>query len=91
MIAEARRRYLSRNSQLHVEKSAEYTDLFEAIGVGAVINPRDATAEEIIRFTREGHKENVVIIDHDRAEILEIEIDDESVLAGRQLAKRQAG
>jgi trk system potassium uptake protein TrkA len=69
-----------------VVESAAYTDLFEAVGVGAAINPRDATAEEIIRFTREGRMENVAIIDDDRAEVLEIEIGAESVLAGRPIS-----
>jgi trk system potassium uptake protein TrkA len=69
-----------------VVESAEYTDLFEAVGVDAAINPRDATAEEIIRFTLDGHMENVAIIDHDRAEVLEIQIDDESVLADRPIS-----
>lgn len=68
-----------------VVESAEYTDLFEAVGVDAAINPRDATAEEIIRFTLDGRMENVAIIDHDRAEVLEIQIDDDSALAGRPI------
>jgi trk system potassium uptake protein TrkA len=71
-------------------ESAEYTDLFEAVGVGAAINPRDATAEEIIRFTLGGRMENVAIIDGDRAEVLEIEIDDESTLAGRPISDSAA-
>jgi trk system potassium uptake protein TrkA len=69
---------------------AEYTDLFEAVGVGAAINPRDATAEEIIRFTLDGRMENVAIIDGDRAEALEIEIDDDSLLAGRPISESAA-
>ncbi len=73
-----------------VVESAEYTDLFEAVGVGAAINPRDATAEEIIRFTLDGHMENIAIIDHDRAEVLEIEIDDDSALAGRPISDAAA-
>ncbi|EMA51139.1 Trk system potassium transporter TrkA [Halococcus thailandensis] len=68
-----------------VVESAEYTDLFEAVGVDAAINPRDATAEEIIRFTLDGRMENVAIIDHDRAEVLEIQIDDDSTLAGQPI------
>jgi trk system potassium uptake protein TrkA len=73
-----------------VVESGEYTDLFEAVGVGAAINPRDATAEEIIRFTLDGHMENIAIIDHDRAEVLEIEIDDDSALAGRPISESAA-
>ncbi len=71
-------------------ETAEYTDLFEAVGVGAAINPREATAEEIIRLTRDGETENVAIVDHDRAEVLEIEIGDDSVLAGRPIRESAA-
>ena len=71
-------------------ETAEYTDLFEAVGVGAAVNPRDATAEEIIRFTRDGDTENVAIVDHDRAEVLEIEIGDDSMLAGRPIRESAA-
>ena len=66
-------------------ETAQYASLFEAVGVDAAINPRDATAEEIIRFSREGQTENVAIIDDDRAEVLEIEVDAESVLADRPI------
>jgi trk system potassium uptake protein TrkA len=68
-----------------VEKGA-YVDLFEqGGGVDVAISPREVTAEEITRFTHEQHTENVALIDHDRAEVLEIEIDAESSLAGRRI------
>jgi len=66
-------------------ETADDTRLFEEVGVSAAVNPRDVTAEEIIRFTQSGRPENVAFIDHDRAEILEIEVDDDSVLAGRPI------
>jgi trk system potassium uptake protein TrkA len=53
--------------------------------VDVAISPREVTAEEITRFTHEQHTENVALIDHDRAEVLEIEIDAESSLAGRRI------
>ena len=49
------------------------------------VNPREVVAEEITRFTRDGGAENVAIIESDRAEVLEVEIDGESVLAGRPI------
>jgi trk system potassium uptake protein TrkA len=73
-----------------VVESAEYGDLFETVGVDVAVNPRNATAEEIIRFTRAGHTENVAIVAHDRAEVLEIEVDTESVLAGRPIREAAA-
>lgn len=66
-----------------VVETATYTDLFEAVGVDAAVNPRDVAAEEIVRFTHAGDTENVAIVEDDRAEVLEIEVDAESILAGR--------
>ena len=68
-----------------VVEEGTYVDLFEQVGVDVAVNPREATAEEITRFTREQRTENVALIEHDRAEVLEIEIDGESSLAGRQI------
>ncbi|WP_336345085.1 Trk system potassium transporter TrkA [Halalkalicoccus ordinarius] len=73
-----------------VVEHGDYVDLFEAVGVDAAVNPREVVAEEITRFTHEGRAENVSLVHNDRAEILEIEIDDESILAGRSLADAMA-
>ncbi len=62
-----------------------YSQLFEAVGVDVAISPREATAEEITRFTRERRAENVALIENDRAEVIEIEADADSVLTGRQI------
>ena len=67
-----------------VEEGA-HAELFEAVGVDVAINPREATAEEIIRFTEEGKIENLSLIEGRQAEILELQVDDESVLAGRRI------
>ncbi|WP_440007686.1 Trk system potassium transporter TrkA [Halomicrococcus sp. SG-WS-1] len=64
-----------------VVEDAEYVDLFEQVGIDVAINPREVTAEEITRFTREAPAENVALIENDRAEVLEIEVDGDSVLA----------
>ncbi|MFB6123858.1 MAG: Trk system potassium transporter TrkA [Haloferacaceae archaeon] len=65
--------------------TSAYVELFEAVGVDIGVNPREVVAEEITRFTREGGAENVALIENDRAEVLEIEIDDASVLANRPI------
>ena len=62
-----------------------YVDLFETVGVDVGVSPRAVVAEEITRFTREGGAENIAIIESDRAEVLEIEVDDDSVLANRSI------
>jgi trk system potassium uptake protein TrkA len=68
-----------------VVDAGEYVDLFEAVGIDVAVNPREATAEEITRFTREHEAENVAIIESDRAEVLEIEVDAESILVDRPI------
>ncbi|MFB6137467.1 MAG: Trk system potassium transporter TrkA [Halobacteriaceae archaeon] len=68
-----------------VVDAAEYVPLFETVGVDVAVNPREATAEEITLFTREHRAENVAMIESDRAEVLEVEVDDESVLRDRPI------
>ena len=68
-----------------VVENGEYVRLFEAVGVDVAVNPREVVAEEITRFTHEQQAENVAVIESDRAEVVEIEVDGESVLAGRPI------
>jgi trk system potassium uptake protein TrkA len=68
-----------------VVDNAAYVDLFEAVGVDVAVNPREVTAEEITRFTRERRAENVAIIEPGLAEVLEFEVADESMLVGRAI------
>ncbi|SEW01483.1 Trk system potassium transporter TrkA [Natrinema salifodinae] len=63
-----------------IVESGEYVDLFETVGIDIGVNPRLVTSEEITRFTREQQTENVAMLESDRAEVLEIEIDSDSVL-----------
>lgn len=68
-----------------VVDQTEYSQLFEAVGVDVAVSPRETTAEEITRFTRERRAENVSLIENDRAEVIEIEIEADSILAGRPI------
>ncbi|MFD1585601.1 Trk system potassium transporter TrkA [Halorientalis brevis] len=76
---------LGANRAISVVDNGAYVDLFEEVGVDVAVNPREATAEEITRFTREQHAENVALIESDRAEVMEIEVDGESVLSGKPI------
>jgi trk system potassium uptake protein TrkA len=69
-----------------VVDNGEFTDLFEAVGVDVAISPRRVTAEEITRFTRTRYAETVSIIEDDRAEIVELEVDRDSDVVGRRVA-----
>jgi trk system potassium uptake protein TrkA len=68
-----------------VVEQARYVNLFETVGVDVAVNPRRVTAEQITRFTRERRAENVAIVGPSGAEVMEIEVDDESVLAGHAI------
>jgi trk system potassium uptake protein TrkA len=73
-----------------VTNNGDFADLFETVGVDVAVSPREVTGEEITRFTRARRAENVSIIESDRAEVLEIEVDAESVLADRTLRESAA-
>ena len=70
-----------------VVEDGSFVDVFETVGVDVAVNPREVTAEEITRFTREEHTQNVAIIESDRAEVLEIEVDAESILTDRTIGE----
>lgn len=73
-----------------VVEQGEYAGLFETVGIDVAVNPRESTAEEIVRFTQEGRIENISLIEGRQAEVLEIQIDDESVLANRSIRESTA-
>jgi len=62
-------------------------DLFEEAGVDVAVNPRRATAEEIVEFARDQDTLNVALLENNQAEIIEIRITAESALAGRPIAE----
>ncbi|MGZ0745957.1 Trk system potassium transporter TrkA [Haloparvum sp. AD34] len=62
-----------------------YVDLFETVGIEVGLSPRSVVAEEITRFTQADTTENIAFIETDKAEVIEVEIDAESVLAGRSI------
>jgi trk system potassium uptake protein TrkA len=43
------------------------------------------TAEEIIRFTYESVAENIAVLENDRAEVLELELSENSALVGKPI------
>ncbi|MFH5800058.1 Trk system potassium transporter TrkA [Haladaptatus sp. CMAA 1911] len=80
-------RQLGAERAIAIVENTEYVSLFETVGIDVVINPREVTAEEITRFTREERAENIALIENDRAEVLEIEIDGDSVLLDRPISE----
>lgn len=74
-----------------VVENGDYADIFERVGtdVDVTMNPRQATAEEIVRLTQGNRTtsqiENLSLLEDQQAEVLEIEVDADSVLTGRPL------
>ncbi|ELZ03852.1 Trk system potassium transporter TrkA [Natrialba aegyptia] len=73
-----------------VIENHEYAELFETVGIDVAVNPREVTAEEIVRFTRTDKTEKIAMVERDRAEVIEIEVSEDSVLTGRQIADATA-
>ncbi|WP_293032220.1 Trk system potassium transport protein TrkA, partial [Natronococcus sp.] len=73
-----------------VIENLQYAELFEQVGIDVAINPREETSEEIIRFTHAGHTEKIAMVEHDRAEVIEVEVSEDSALTGRPIAEAAA-
>ncbi len=65
-----------------------HSQAFEMVGVDVAISPRKLIAEEIIRFTRDSGTEAVSMLEEDRAEVLELEIPENSKLSHRLLGDK---
>ncbi len=78
------------NRVIAIVDNLDYVDLFEEIGIDVAINPREVTAEEIIRFSFESVAENLSVLEHDQAEVLEFELEEDSELVGRPLQELDA-
>jgi trk system potassium uptake protein TrkA len=83
-------RQLGARRTVAIVETTEYVNLFETVGVDVGVSPREVTAEEITRFTRELHTENVALVENDKAEVLEIEVGEDSVLVGRPIREAVA-
>ncbi len=70
-----------------VVDSSDYVTVFEEIGIDVAINPRLVTAEEITRFSYESVAENIAVLENDRAEVLELELDAGCALVGRPISE----
>jgi trk system potassium uptake protein TrkA len=57
-------------------------DVFDRAGIDVAVNPRQVTAEEIVRFAHDPRTQQVAMLEGDRYEILDITVRDESKLIG---------
>lgn len=68
-----------------VVEYGEHVELFEEAGVDVAVNPRRATALEITEFARNEATEDVALLKDAQVEVIEMQIDRHSVLAGQPL------
>ncbi|WP_257299667.1 Trk system potassium transporter TrkA [Haloarchaeobius sp. FL176] len=87
LLAALRAKRMGVDRSVAVVDHGEHVDLFEEAGVDTAVNPRRATAEEIIEFARDQDTLNVALLENNQAEVIEIRIDTESALAGRPIAE----
>ncbi|WP_135662636.1 Trk system potassium transporter TrkA [Halorhabdus rudnickae] len=87
LLAALRAKRMGVDRSVAIVDHGDYVDLFETAGVDVAVNPRRATAEEIIEFARDQDTQNVALLEDNHAEVIEIRIDTESALAGRPIAE----
>ncbi len=61
------------------------TAIYEHAGIDVVVDPQEATAEEIVRFAHDPRTKQVSMLDHDRFEILDITTRPDGDLIGMSL------
>ena len=64
---------------------SQVLDLFEESDLDVVVHPEDIVAGEILQTVYRQQAERVSLLEHDDAEVLEIVVDTESILAGDSL------
>lgn len=64
---------------------ADYQGLSQGLAIDAVISPRTLIAERIVRFVRSGCRSRITSIEKGAAEILELDVNEGSSLAGRKV------
>jgi trk system potassium uptake protein TrkA len=57
--------------------------VYEQSGVDVTVNPRQVTAEEIVRFAHDPRTQQVAMLEGDRFEVLDIVVRAESEYAGK--------
>jgi trk system potassium uptake protein TrkA len=90
LLASVLAKRLGTDRVVAVVDNGEYVTLFEEIGIDVAVNPRQVTAEEIIRFTYGGVAENIAVLENDQAEVLELQLTDSSRLVGCSIEEAAA-
>lgn len=90
MRDDAKNHYAAALAKLHgvrftiaVVHDAISMEVFESSGIDIAINPRQVTAEELVRFAHDPRTFQVAMLEGDRFEILDIVVRPDSALLGR--------
>jgi trk system potassium uptake protein TrkA len=60
-------------------------NVFERAGVDVTVNPRSATAQELVRFAHDPRTRQIALLDDERFDVLDVLVRPESELVGRPL------
>ena len=60
------------------------TEVYQRGGIDVAVNPRQVTAEEIVRFAHDPRIRQIAMLDDDRFEVLDLSVRPDSELAGRR-------
>ena len=78
-------RELGAEQVLSVVHHGVYESVFTHSGIDVTVNPRREVIEEILRHTRVRDVEKITFVEHERGEVVEIELNDDSPLVGPPL------
>lgn len=81
-------RNLGTRMTIAVVGNPDYVPIFERSGVDLALNQRSVTAEEIVRFTHDPRTQGFAMVEHDLAEVLELEISATSPMLGKPFRDR---
>jgi trk system potassium uptake protein len=91
MRDDAKNHYAATLAKLHgvgftiaVVHEAVSAQVFERAGVNVAVNPRQLTAEELVRFAHDPRTQQVAMLEGDRYEVLDVTVRAESALVNRR-------
>jgi len=85
LLASVLSRELGAEKVLSVVHHGAYEPVFTRSGIDATVNPRREVIEEILRHTRARDVEKITFVEHERGEVVEIELNGDSPLVGTPL------
>lgn len=85
LLASLQAKHLGADRVVSVVHNQKYEALFDDFNVDVTVNPRNKVIQEILRHTRDRPLEKVAFVEKHRAEVIEVELDTDSVLVDRPL------